>query len=163
MAGGTATQEEIMAMKLNDSAAGGLLFGAADCAEVSDTMQDDWDVEQWPLGHVPTMMRNIMRRYVPDGAAGKTVLEDELRQIKWADHMQPYVLKDKLNRLQMLYSYCGEILKEEDVVKHLTQIILPKSLYGNAISTARTRALPNAVTTGKIIEVMQEIYNDLRT
>ena len=49
------------------------------------------------------------------------------------------------------------------MVKHLTQIIMPKSLYGNAISTARTRALPGTVTSGKINEVMQEIYNDLRT
>jgi hypothetical protein len=53
IARGTATPEEITAMRLNESAASCLLFGAADCAEVSDTLQDDWDTVEWPLRHVP--------------------------------------------------------------------------------------------------------------
>ena len=74
---GTATQQEILAMKLNESAASCLLFGAADCTEVSDALQDNWDEYEWPLGHVPQMLNNLLVRYVPEGAAGKTVLEDE--------------------------------------------------------------------------------------
>jgi hypothetical protein len=77
--------------------------------------------------------------------------------------MQPYALKDKFNRLELINTYCGYVLDETDKIKQITQSITHKSLYANAISTARTRALPNAVTADNIIEVMHEIYNDLRT
>jgi hypothetical protein len=41
---GIATQQEIVAMKLtNESVASCLLLGAADCAKVSDALQDNWD------------------------------------------------------------------------------------------------------------------------
>jgi hypothetical protein len=100
--------------------------------------------------------------YVPEGAAGKTVLKDELKKIVWGDSMKPFTLKDKFNRLELIYTYCGEVLDETDKIKQITQSITHKSLYASAISTARTRALPNAVTLDHIIDVMQEIYNNLR-
>jgi hypothetical protein len=62
---GTATQQEIVAMRLNESAASCLLFGAADCAEISDALQDNWDEYEWPLGHVPQMLNNLLIKYVP--------------------------------------------------------------------------------------------------
>ena len=52
---GTATQQEIVAMKLNESAASCLLFGTA----------DNWDEYEWPLGHVPQMLNNLLIKYVP--------------------------------------------------------------------------------------------------
>ena len=116
IANGTATQQEILAMRLNEAAASCLLFGAAECSEISDALQDNWDDNEWPLGHTPQMLRNVLIRYVPEGAAGKTVLEDELRKISWDDSMQPYALKDKFNRLELIYAYCGETLDEVDKV-----------------------------------------------
>ncbi len=89
IANGTATQQEILAMRLNEEAASCLLFGAAECSEISDALQDNWDDIEWPLGHTPQMLQNVLIRYVPEGAAGKTVLEDELRKINWDDSMQP--------------------------------------------------------------------------
>jgi hypothetical protein len=109
------------------------------------------------------MLNNLITRYVPEGAAGKTVLEDELKKITWDDSMQPYTLKDKFNRLELIYAYCGYTLDETDKVKQITQSITHKSLYASAISTARTRALPRTTTVEEIIAVMQEIYHDLMT
>jgi hypothetical protein len=102
-----------------------------------------------------TDVKQFINKIRPEGAAGKTVLEDNI--------MQPYTLKDKFNRLELIYTYCGYVLDEADKIKQITQSITHKSLYANAISTAQTRALPNAVTVDNIIEVMQEIYNDFRT
>jgi uncharacterized membrane protein YgcG len=163
IANGTATQQEILAMRLNEAAASCLLFGVAECPEILDSLQGNWDDYEWPLGHTPQMIRNVLIRYIPEGAAGKTVIEDELKKMNWDDSMQPFALKDKFNRLELIYAYCGEALEEADKIKQITQSITHKSLYANAISTARTRALPNAVTVDKIVEAMQEIYNDLRT
>jgi hypothetical protein len=84
-------------MMLNESVASCLCFGAADCAEVSDTLQDDWDTDKWPLGHVPLMLHNLIRQYLPEGAAGKTVCKDELKKIVWENTMKPYTLKDKFD------------------------------------------------------------------